>query len=412
VDWGANRNPSIPANVDYFRVLYVNNTSFLTNLARLPGLLAKNPGAVWIIGNEPDSEVTYQDHITAEIYGERFYDLATMIRQDDPTATIAFGPVIQPTPIRMYYLTKALNRVAQLAGGVAQAHALIDVYTIHGFILNEAQLYDANGKSLSLGAGLPVGYDPATWPAPELIHPEWGETWKIFDINIFKSRLIGFRQWMKDQGDQNKPLWITEFGVLFPPMGNPYLYVSDPDTANYMAQTYDLMLGYKDPTLGYPADDNCLVQKWTWFSLNDRRTVFGGTLYDPANNHSTVVGDRFAQYDPPLSAVPVTNPTVYVVPNNLTATPISNSTLPGRVNYKVSLRIGNQVSSDRRTGVMANLYEGSTLIGSVSTEIPRCSGNVQVEYLMRDMLPGQPPHVFGPHCSASRKWDRQQQCCQ
>ncbi len=393
VDWGTQRKVNVPANIDYIRVLYVGDNNFLNDLASLPGMLAKNRGAVWIIGNEPDSQVIYQDHISAEVYGERFYDLATLIRQDDPTATIAFGPVIQPTAVRMYYLTKALARMAQLAGGVAQAHALFDVYTIHGFILNEASLYDANGKTVSWGAGLPVGYDPATWPAPDLIHPEWGETWKTYDINIFKQRLINFRQWMKDNGDQDKPLWITEFGVLFPPMGNPYLYVSDPDTANYMAQTFDLMLGYKDPALGFPVDNNRLVQKWTWFSLHHRRTVFGGTLYDPANTYSTVVGDRFAQYNPPLAAVPVTNPAVYVVLNGLTVIPISRSSIPGRMNYQVSLRISNHVSSDRSTGITTNLYEGSTLIGSVNAQIPRCSGTAVAEYLLKDMLPGQ-AHTF------------------
>jgi len=289
-----------------------------------------------------------------------------------------------------------LARIAQLAGGVAQAHALFDVYTIHGFILNEAQLYDANGKAISWGAGLPVGYNPATWPAPELIHPEFGETWKVYDINIFKQRLLAFRQWMKNQGDQNKPLWITEYGVLFPPMGNPYLYVSDPDTANYMVQTYDLMLGYKDPALGYPADGNRLVQKWTWFSLNDRRTAFGGTIFDPVNTYPTVVGDMFAQYDPPLSAVPVTNPTVYVVPNGLSATPISRSSVAGLLNYKISLRISNHVSSDRRTGITVNLYEGNTLIGSINTQIPRCSGTAVADFLLKDMLPGQ-AHTFSAH---------------
>jgi hypothetical protein len=374
----------------------VNDKSFLQDLASLPAMLAKNPGAFWIIGNEPDSEVIYQDHISAEVYGERFYDLASLIRRLDPAAKIGFGPVIQPTPIRMHYLSLALNRMAQLAGGAQQAHALFDVYTIHGYILNEAQLYDSTGKAISWGAGLPVGYNPATWPAPMQIHPELGETWKVFDINTFKDRLISFRQWMKDQGDQNKPLYLTEFGVLFPPEGNPFLYVSDPDTANFMAQTYDLMLGYKDPSLGYPADDNRLVQKWTWFSLNNRRTAFGGTLYDPTTNNITAVGDRFAQYDPPLSAVPVTNPTVYVVPNSLSATPVSSSNIPGLVNYKVSLRISNAISSDRRTGITVNLYEGSTLIGSVSTEIPRCSGQAQADYLMQDLRPGQ-AYTFTAH---------------
>ena len=393
LDWWRVRDSTVPANIDYFRVLQVNDVNYPLLKDQLPGLLSNNPSATWIIGNEPDSEVSYQDHISAETYAERFFDLATLIRQNDPKAKIGFGPIIQPTPIRIYYLTLAMNRLAQLAGSSTQAHALIDFYPIHSFILNEAELYGPDGKTISWGAGVPIGYDPATWPAPELIHPEWGETWMTYDINIFKTRVIAFRQWMKDQGEQNKPLWITEFGSLFPPEGNPYLYASDQDTANFMAQTFDFMLGYKDPQIGFGEDDSRLVQKWTWFSLNDARTQFGGSLYNPVTQRLTPVGERFYQYDPSLTAVPVTNPDVYVIPGSLVLTPISASNLPGQVNYKVTVKVSNNLSSDRQTGGQIDLYDGETIIGSIQTELPRCGGTSQVSFLLKDMLPSE-THIF------------------
>ena len=387
LDFGRIRNSSVPANIDYFRVQYLGG-NFAGLKKAFPVILSRYPGSTWIIGNEPDSEVTYQDHLLAETYAQRFFELATIIRQNDPNAKIGFGAIIQPTPVRIYYLTLAMNKLVELAGGAAQAHALIDFYPIHSYILNEAELYGPDGKSISWGAGVPVGYDPATWPAPELIHPEWGETYKTYDINIFKTRVIAFRQWMKDQGEQNKPLWITEYGSLFPAEGNPYLYTSDQDTANYMAQTYDFMLGYKDPSIGYAADDNRLVQKWSWYSLNDTRTHFGGSLYNPATQRLTVVGERFFQYDPSLTAVPVTNPDVYVIPGSLVLTPISASTVAGRANYKVTVKVANNISSDRQTGGQVDLYDGATLIGSVQTMLPRCSGTLQVSYLMKNLAPG------------------------
>ncbi len=305
LDWSNIRNSSVPANINYYRILYLNRKyphDFAWLKLVIPGILLKNPGATWILGNEPDSEVTYQDHLSAPDYGQRYYEIATLIRRLDPKAKLGFGPIIQPTPVRIYYLTLAINKLAELAGGATQAHALIDVYTIHGYIINEAELYGPDGKTISWGPGLPIGYDPATWPAPESIHTELGETYKTHDINIFKTRVINFRQWMADQGEQNKPLWITEFGSLFPSRGNPYFYASDQETASFMAQTFDFMLGTKDPQLGFAADDNRLVQKWVWFSMNHPLTSYGGALFDPSNHQITPVGQQFIQYNPPLDA--------------------------------------------------------------------------------------------------------------
>ena len=205
LDWGRNRDTAViknvAENIDYYRVLNLFDKNYAALKLELPGLVAKGYGAAWIIGNEPDSEVTYQNHISAETYGQRYFELANIIRQNDPTAKIGFGAIMQVTPIRLYYLDLALNQLAQLAGGVAQAHALIDFYAIHAYILNETQLYDpATGKDVGWGTGVPVGYDPSTWPAPEAIHTEWGETYKLYDIDIFKARLIEFRQWMVDHG--------------------------------------------------------------------------------------------------------------------------------------------------------------------------------------------------------------------
>ncbi len=389
LDWGRYRNSSVPANIEYFRVLQVMDLHYSKLKGLLSGLLANDPGATWIIGNEPDSEVSYQDHISAETYAERFFELATIIRQDDPKAKIGFGSIIQPTPVRIYYLTLAMNKLVDLAGGAVQAHALIDFYPIHAYILNEGELYDANGKSISWGAGVPVGYDAATWPAPETIHPEWGETYKTYDINIFKGRLIAFRQWMAAQGEQDKPLWITEYGSLFPAEGNPYLYVSEKDSADYMVQTYDFMLGYKDPGIGYAADDYRLVQKWFWYSLNGPTTAFGGSLYNPLTQRLTEVGQRFFQYDPSLTAVPITDPDVYIVPGSLVLTPISESILPGRVNYKATVKVANNISSDRQVPGQVNLYDGATLVGSFQAMLPRCSGTEQVSFPLKNLAPGE-----------------------
>ncbi len=98
-----------------------------------------------------------------------------------------------------------------------------------------------------------------------------------------------------------KPLWITEYGSLFPPIDPPgrpnYATVSDEDTAAYMIDTFDFMLSAISDTTGFPADDNHLVQRWFWYSLNDHRYSFGGSLFDPDNDKAiTIVGEAFKAY--------------------------------------------------------------------------------------------------------------------
>src|ERR1035437_155644 len=311
LDWGHIRTSSVASNIQYYPMLQVSDSLYAGNLQILPALLIANPGLTWIIGNEPDSEVTYQDHISAEKYADRFYEMATLIRKIDPTAKITFGTVIQPTPVRMYYLSKTIDRLALLAGGRAEALALIDIYSIHAFLLNEQPLYDSNGKNISWGAGVPVGYD-STWPAFEII-----DGTQTYNINLFKSRVTGFRQWMKDLGEQSKPLWITEYGSLFP----TWLNVSELVTATFMEQTFDFMLGTQDPALGYKDDSYRLVQKWMWWSLNYDVSKFGGSLYDPQNHQLTTVGDHFIKYNPPITSVPVvTKPDVYIDSSSSTVT--------------------------------------------------------------------------------------------
>ena len=386
LDWGHVGIMPAAANVNYLRVINLFDASYNQVKAALPGWIKTWPGSTWLIGNEPDSETSDQNHISAGTYAQRYFELATIIRKQDPSAKIAFGQIMQPSPMRLYYLTLAMNRLAQLAGGLAQAHALIDIYSLHDYMLNELPIYGPDGKMQNWGAGVPIGYDAATWPAPEEIHPERGETYKVYDINLFKTHIIAFRQWVADQGEQNKPVYITEFGVLFPPEGNPYLYASDEETANFMDQAYDFMLGYKDSKIGFAGDDFRLVQNWIWFSLNDVRTQYGGSLYNPLNHQVTTVGERFVQYDPSPDIVPPQAADVYVLPGSLDVKGLANVTTADQVYYKASVKIGNHVSSDRLAGVQVNLYDGGTLVSTNQVELPRCGGTIQVSFLFKGQL--------------------------
>jgi len=76
----------------------------------------------------------------------------------------------------------------------------VDVWNVHGFILQE--------KKNDWGCQIPCGiYDVDT-----------GMLYGVDDhdnMTIFQQEIVAFRRWMKDHGERNKPLVVTEYGILF-----------------------------------------------------------------------------------------------------------------------------------------------------------------------------------------------------
>ena len=82
----------------------------------------------------------------------------------------------------------------------------VDVWNIHAFILNERSC--TYFPDDCWGADVPPGID-----APE------GMRYGVQDndnLVIFKQFIVDFRQWMADRGYKERPLIITEYGVLMP----------------------------------------------------------------------------------------------------------------------------------------------------------------------------------------------------
>ena len=284
LDWSASTNPTLPAGMDHVRVLRISDAAYPSTLASLPGWVASFPGAVWLVGNEPD--VGNQDGITAEVYADRYYQIAVTIRTIDHTAQIGFGTVVV-SPLRIRYLARAYDRLKVLAGSAETASGLIDIWSVHAFILNETQGW---------GVFLPVGFENDGADAITITNFE-----DTYSISIFSERIIAFRAWLAQIGQRDKPVWITEYGSLFPPIDNPSgappEKVSDQDTAAFMVATFDFLLKARDPNTGMPTDGQRLVQRWFWYSLNELRYQYGGSLYDPEHGKAiTAVGQAFIQY--------------------------------------------------------------------------------------------------------------------
>jgi hypothetical protein len=364
LDWGAGSNPSLPAGVEYIRVVNVRDDLFPGTLANLPAWVQVNPRGVWVVGNEPDTTYGGQDAVLPEVYADRYYELATLIRSLDRSARIAFGSIVQPTTIRLRYLDRAWNRLVAEAGSSAAASNLIDFWSIHSFILNE--------QAGSWGTGIPPGFENDH--ADAVIITEFSDT---YSIDIFQQRIIAFRSWMASNGERDKPLWITEYGSLFPPEDPPggpdYINVSNEETAGFMLSTFNFMLSATDDQTGLPADGNQLVQRWFWYSLNDYPYNFGGSIYDPRDGNTTPVGEAFINYQ----SLNLAQPDLF--PESLSIAPVSYNPDHTLVNYQLDITIGNNLFDDASCAQVW-IYDGNPDAGGTLIAGPIPSSAIQSYY--------------------------------
>jgi len=217
---------------------------------------AAHPGKLWILGNEIErvdwGNCSYQDEILPELYAVAYHELYTAIKGADPTAQIAIGGVVEATPLRLEYLTKVWDAYQTTYGGDMP----VDVWNVHAFVLREV--------AGEWGADVPAGSDAATgvvYTAKD--NKDWSKA---------QAQLIAYRGWMKDHGQQNKPLIISEYGVNMPAWAEtnpPNQFEPEHVRDEFMHPSFDFFLNYTDVSLGYPADGYRLVQRWNWYSLDD-----------------------------------------------------------------------------------------------------------------------------------------------
>ena len=113
---------------------------------------------------------------------------------------------------------------------------------------------------------------------------------------IFDGQIRAFRRWMKDRGQQDKPLIVSEYGFL-------YYHILDADrdkaqarVTSFMLKTFDYFMNTKDRDLGYPGDDYRLVQRWAWYSLDDDGFNPYNFLYSPRTQQTTPLGEAFGNW--------------------------------------------------------------------------------------------------------------------
>jgi hypothetical protein len=267
--WYLDWRVQIPVGINYLEywpMIRVHEDCISPSVEEIHKVAANFMGLTWIIGNEPD--VIWQDNVDPVKYAIIYHELYMLIKSTDPTALLAVGGVSQATPLRLQYLDKVL----QAYQDIYNESMPVDWWTVHGYVLRE--------EKGSWGVEIPPGIDTFR-----------GELYEINDhgrVDLFEAQIRSFRQWMEKNGYQDKPLALTEFGILMPASyGFPGETVAD-----YLETTFTWLSQSRDESTGFPEDGYRLVQKWAWFSISDP-TYSNSDLGDLSNGKLTSLGENY-----------------------------------------------------------------------------------------------------------------------
>ena len=290
LDWRFHPIPPQPRDVslECAQMISVHPDAWPPDWSAIRRAAELNPGSTWIIGNEPESVL--QDNCTPTEYARAYHEAYRRIKGYDRAAQMAIGAVVLPTPLRRRWLEEAMRAHRAL---YAQKMP-VDVWNIHVHIIDENE----DG-----GAGIPRGILAQPGEARHYTPQDCA------NARIFVSLVQEFRAWMAHQGERNKPLIISEFGVLLPSdmvsglgEGAERTEIGDKLVEEFMVRTFDWLLQARSERIGCPRDENRLVQRWAWYSLNDSfydddtGKGFNGSLCDHRDRSLTRFGRTFAAY--------------------------------------------------------------------------------------------------------------------
>jgi Glycosyl hydrolase catalytic core len=269
VNWHVVPDPPDAGGVRFGQMVWIFGDAIVPELSEIQTAATRNPGSLWLIGNEPD--VVAHDNVTPEQYAKSYGIAYRAIKEADPSAQVAIAGVAQPTPLRMAYLDRVLAAYRQQYG----SEMPVDVWNVHAYILRE--------QRDSWGVGIPPGMEA-----------DQGQLYEIkdhADMAIFRRQITDFRRWMAAHGQRDKPLIVSEYGILMPEG-----YGFPPEAVGrFLVDTFDYFLQARDKEIGYPDDDNRLVQTFCWFGAAVREYPTSN-LFDPDTRAITPVGKVFRDY--------------------------------------------------------------------------------------------------------------------
>ncbi len=330
---------------------YVDPPSYSTgpSLTEIAQIAAAQPGSRWVLGNEPDKVDFFssgswrgQDEITPELYAVAFHEIRSTIKAADPTAQIGIGSVIQGTPLRLKYLDKIWEAYESEYSQDIGDH--IDFFTVHGFILRE----EDGTAGARIPPGLVEGVDEDYVATDGFLYGENNNTLRIEHQNIdnFDTFTRNLRQWMADKGLRNKPLINTEFGILYKDSiitGS----ISDGEVVDYLKEAFDYILTETDDDIGYPRDENRLIQGAVWYSLNDDN--WNGRLFDD-DFDPTTIGQGWIDYVTDEAKPLASEPRPNMWSTGLNATPSNPTTIGMYTRVTLQADIVNSGNTPSVTG--------------------------------------------------------------
>lgn len=366
---------------------YLNSYYTVPSLSVVRQVARDYPGRLWFLGNEPD-RVQVQDDIYPEMYARGFHDVAVAIKQEDPTALIAIAGLIQPTAGRLQYLDIVWDTYVSLY----HEPMPVDVWNMHGYILAEV----ANDGSVG-PARVALGTDPnlavkgsdltptsCNLQSNPNLHTDNIYCYAEHDSQpILRQHIINMRRWMKEHGQQNKPLVINEYGSLFTfwdyddPINPTQCFLQDengkcftePRVSNHMTASANLFETFTDTALGYPDDGYRMVQQWLWFTMfTDSTGESSNLLVDNYTNFAVGNTAALTQVGQTFRAL-IDNEDLFVNLKPVRVPSLAAYRESGVVTVNLTASMLNTGNLDQKTPVNISFYADSNLtqlIGTVS----------------------------------------------
>jgi hypothetical protein len=161
-------------------------------------------------------------------------------------------------------------------------------------------------------------------------------------MTVFTSLVVNMRQWMKARGYQDKPLIISEYGVLFPLWLLDDFGLYQTQVNSFLSSAVNYLNTTADPNLGYPADGYRLVQQAALYSLDDDSKADGEYRWGSFIFNSTwpyALTDSGAQY---LSSMASLTAFVDLQPYRIQTTPATLRVASGaKVSPTVQIAVAN-----------------------------------------------------------------------
>lgn len=381
----------IPSNdAEFVGIVYVRQDkdsegNYLPSVTIVPELtqpslgavIERNPGRIWLIGNEVDRGPnpgqidggvgdTFPD-----MYAKAYHDTYYFIKNIDPTALVANSALVEVTPGRLQYLDKVLKSYRARYG-----HEMpVDVWNMHLYILPELTY---NGKPNNV-ANIALGTDPSlgilAGDSTTTVCPR-EDVYCIMehdDMDAFAGQVVAMREWMRENGQQQKPLIISEYSVLWPYIYNGVAcgFVDEagncfdpPRIGQYVANSFDYLKNTMDPDLGYGADKNRLVQQWLWY----------GVYYKYLGHTSNLITDDVpAQLTPAGTVFQNTThseaPTINLVPGQMNTIFTFVNNPADTTNARLVIPVHNNGNSGLQTGFQVTFYQDAGLNQVIGTAV-------------------------------------------